>query len=113
MKLVTFIKNSLPYNGGESASFGDEVADKMIAEGIAVDAASLKPKEPAGPQPPDPVEEFLTSLDGKKTKADLVEFGKAEFGIDLSADDKRDDLVADLMQAFRAKRAEAAAKDAK
>jgi hypothetical protein len=38
MKEITFIKNSLPYNGGESATFEDARADEYIAKGYAVEA---------------------------------------------------------------------------
>jgi hypothetical protein len=37
MKLITFIKNSMPYNGGESATFEDVRADEYIAKGFAVE----------------------------------------------------------------------------
>lgn len=116
MKLVTFIKHSLPYNGGESATFEDEVADKMIAEGIAVasdaDAtlaqleAELKTElhPPAG-APVDPDVETLTEeqiraeLGGKK-KADLVALAKATYGLELSEDSKKDELVEAILAAI-------------
>lgn len=53
MKSVRFLRRSMPYNAGEVAAFSTDIADGLIAIGIAEAVTSDKPIETPRTQNPD------------------------------------------------------------
>ena len=46
MKCIKYLKNLAPYKEGDIAGADDEVAEKLIADGIAVEYEASAPAEP-------------------------------------------------------------------
>lgn len=71
------------------------------SEFVVTDLAAPKAKAaPASPPPSDDDAPKLTEAElAKHTKAELVEFGADEFGLDLNPDDRKDDLIAQILEA--------------
>jgi hypothetical protein len=116
MKIVLFMKQAGIYNEGETAGFDEtkphelEKAERFVQAGagryVELDEAGkvIEPKadvpEPVDTQeePADPQKELRAELDGKK-KAELVVYAAEQYGLELSEDSKKDDLIASILEA--------------
>lgn len=107
MKIVQFTRQAGVYNEGETAGFDEakphelEKAEKFVNAGAAryveLDADG-KVIEPKAEEPVDPQKELRAELDGKK-KAELVVLAAEQYGLALSEDSKKDELVAAILEA--------------
>jgi hypothetical protein len=109
MKIVLFTKQAGIYNEGETAGFDEtkphelEKAERFVQAGAAryveldEDGKVIEPKADV-PEPVDTLKELRTELDGKK-KAELVAFAAEQYGLELSEDSKKDDLIASILEA--------------
>jgi hypothetical protein len=117
MKIVLFMKQAGIYNEGETAGFDETkphelvTAERFVKAGAAryveldEDGKVIEPKADE-PELVDPQKELRAELDGKK-KAELVVFAKEKFQIELSADLKKDEMVAEILGTLEARAAAA------
>lgn len=110
MTILLFVRQADIYNAGETAGFDETKPHELVKlkRLVATGAARVveldengKVKEPVAEQAdllPDPQEKLREELADKK-KADLVVFAKEQYGLDLSEDSKKDELVAAILEA--------------
>jgi hypothetical protein len=99
MRPLRLLKQHSRYNAGEIAGFEETEAARLIANKIAeayVPEGAAPAAEDKAPEP-----KPLADL----TKAELVELAKAELGLDLDKDEKKDVLIAAIQDARDARAA--------
>lgn len=100
LKPVRFLKPHSLYNSGEIAGFPEEVVKELVDSGIAIEFVEQVVADEAAANDaliPD-WEKQLASM----TKAQLVVHAKENFDLDLSENMKKDDLIAEIVEAVEA-----------
>lgn len=110
MIVVKFLAMHGSYNPDENAGFPPEIAHGLVKAGVADyvnedDRPKSEAAEFEGSQTSADSTELQLSVDelraelGKKNKAELVGIGKNEFGLELSTDSKKEELVEAIVTA--------------